>query len=71
MFNPYISGPEGCLQPVRKQPEGKTILDGLLGRLGNLDSDDLIILLLLLLLAREGEGDSLWPLAAGALYLLL
>ena len=68
MFNPYVEEPERALQPV---PGKKGLLDGLLGRLSRLDTDDLLILLLVYLITKEGEEDSVWPLAAALLYLML
>lgn len=72
MFNPYVSQPAEALRPVqhRGTPSGG-LLDGLLGRLSRLDSDDLLILLLVYLLCRDGEEDGIWPLVAALLYLLL
>lgn len=66
MFNPYLAPPESALQPVKGGGLG-----GILRRLETLDADDLVILLLLYLLAKDGEGDGIWPLAAVMLYLLL
>lgn len=73
MFNPYVEQSEPYPLSAPSGVEGKPSrqTEGLLGRLGRLDSDDLLILLLIFLLAREGEGDALWPLVAAALYLML
>ncbi len=69
MFNLYVEEPHHALQPVPERQSGP--LDGILGRLGKLDRDDLLILLLIYLISREGEEDSIWPLAAALLYLIL
>ena len=68
MFNPYVSRPEDALRPVRRPQKAP---EGILGRLGRLERDDLLILTLIYLLAREGDPDRIWPLAAVLLYLLL
>ena len=69
MFNPYVSTPEQSLRPVREPSKGP--LDGILGRLGRLETDDLLILALVYLLAREDEQDRIWPLVAALIYLML
>lgn len=77
MFNPYAGQPEEVLRPVpqsagpERPPEKPKVMEGLLERLGRLDRDDLLLLVLVFLLAKDGEGDVLWPLAAAALYLML
>lgn len=70
MFNPYVTGIQAALRPVHRQPADLG-LETLLRRVGQLDSDDLIILLLVFLLARQGDPEGFWPLAAALLYLLL
>lgn len=70
MFNPYVSEVQGALRPAR-QPKSDPGLGKLMDRLSHLDNDDLIILLLVFLLARQGDKDSFWPLAAALLYLIL
>ena len=69
MFNPYLSSHESALHPVPGRNAGP--LQGLARRLGNLDSDDLLLLLLIYLLARKEDADGIWPLVAVALYLML
>ena len=69
MFNPYVGEPAQCIHPVKW--EKRSGLDGILERLGRLDSDDLLILLLVYLLAKEGDQDGIWPLVAAMLYLML
>lgn len=69
MFNPYVGDPARCIRPVRGEKGGG--LEGILGRLGRMDSDDLLILLLVYLLVKEGEQDGIWPLVAAMLYLML
>ena len=70
MFNPYVSEIQGALRPVRRKKTDLG-LGNLMERLSHLDNDDLIILLLVFLLARQGDQDSFWPLAAALLYLIL
>lgn len=70
MFNPYVTGIQAALRPVHQQKRDMG-LETLLSRVGQLDNDDLIILLLVFLLARQGDPDGLWPLAAALLYLIL
>ena len=70
MFNPYVSEVQRALRPARQQKQDLG-LGKLMERLGHLDNDDLIILLLVFLLARQGDRDSFWPLAAALLYLIL
>lgn len=69
MFNPYVGEPAQCIHPVKG--EKSNALNGILERLGRLDSDDLLILLLVYLLAKEGDQDGIWPLVAALLYLML
>lgn len=70
MFNPYLSSLTSALSQVPSQ-KGSDLLGGLLSRLRNLDSDDLILLLILYLLLKDGKEGSLWPMAAVVLYLIL
>lgn len=70
MFNPYVMGIQTALRPARQQKRDAG-LETLLSRLGQLDNDDLIILLLVFLLARQGDPEGFWPLAAALLYLIL
>lgn len=70
MFNPYVTGIQAALRPAGQQKQ-ELGLNTLLGRLGQLDNDDLIILLLVFLLARQGDTEGFWPLAAALLYLIL
>ena len=70
MFNPYVTGIQTALRPARQQKKDGG-LETLLSRLGQLDNDDLIILLLVFLLARQGDPEGFWPLAAALLYLIL
>ena len=72
MFNPYLSAHESALRPARGSGEtGNGPLQGILRRLGRLDSDDLLLLLLIYLLARKEDEDGIWPLVALGLYLML
>ena len=71
MFNPYVSEPAQALRPVPRRNAPGGLLEGLMGRLRNLDSDDLLILLLVYLVSREGEEDGIWPLVAVLIYLML
>lgn len=69
MFNPYVSSAAKSIHPVKGERAGG--LEGILGRLGRLESDDLLLLLLVFLLVKEGDQDGLWPLVAVMLYLML
>ena len=73
MFNPYVEEPVKDLHPIGPPPSPAPggALDGLLGKLGHLEKDDLLIGLLVYLLAKDGEQDGIWPLVAAALYLIL
>lgn len=73
MFNPYVGGVSQSLRPVEGRGPEKGGLGGILSRLGNLDSGDLLLLLLIYLLVREQEDghEKIWPLVAAALYLML
>lgn len=71
MFNPYISSAGQSLRLITGKGSTGSGLDGILRKLGNLDSDDLLILLLIYLLAKEGEQDGVWALVAAMLYLIL
>lgn len=75
MFNPYIPGIRPELQPLPPAGPppgpGSGPLDGVLERLSHLERDDILIGLLVYLLAKDQEGDNLWPLLAAALYLFL
>lgn len=69
MFNPYVGAAAQFIRPVKgAESHG---LGSILSKLGNLDSDDLLILLLVYLLAKEGDQDGIWPLVAAMLYLIL
>ena len=78
MFNPYIGGMPEPIRPVERphpaeppQERPPELLSGLLGHLGKLDRDDLMMLALIYLLARENPEDRICPLAAIILYCLL
>ena len=70
MFNPYVGEPAQCIHPVKG--EKRSGLDGILERLGRLDSDDLLILPAGLPFGKGGRPG--WHMAAGgcnAVYLML
>jgi hypothetical protein len=84
MFNPYVAPVTESLRPLappkekperperaERPPEKSQGLGAILGRLGQLDSDDMLIALLIFLLARDQEPDSLGPMVAAGIYLLM
>jgi hypothetical protein len=77
MFNPYVGPVEQSLRqtkppkPAPGPPEKSQSLGAVLDRLSSLDRDDVLIALLIFLLARDQETDSLWPMVAAGIYLLL
>lgn len=70
MYNPYFHEPS---QMLRQKDTGtmNQPLDGLLKRIGHLDSDDLLVLLLIFILFRDGKKDGIWPLLAALVYCIL
>lgn len=74
MFNPYVGSAAQSIRPAAgKQASGGlgAGLGSILSKLGNIDTDDLLMLLLVYLLVKEGEADGVWPLVAAMLYLIL
>ncbi len=68
MYNPYLHSPEQMLEPVREQ---KSPLEGIIRKLRQLDTDDLLVLLLIYLLIQDGRKDDLWPLLGALIYCIL
>lgn len=67
MFNPYVGSVSQSLHKPSEKTGGG--VGGILGKIGELDRDDLLMLLLIFLLVKEGEQDGLWPMVAAMLYL--
>lgn len=70
MFNPYVMDVSGALEPAPAR-HGKDPLRGMMDRLGRMDSDDLLLMLIIYLLVKDGNSDSIWPMIAALIYLML
>lgn len=68
MYNPYLNTTKQMLEPVNGT---RDITGGILRKLHQLDSDDILIMLIVYLVMRDGKKDDIWPLLAALMYCFL